>query len=92
MTEKLRALPGRISHEFRVYKLVMKDSRTPKPSKELLMVAFCYAITPVDLVPNFIPVIGYIDDLIIIPTLGFFAVRQVPKEVLAECRGKAEAG
>ena len=92
MIVKLRALPGWISHEFRVYKLVMRDSRTPRLSKVLLMVAFCYAITPVDLIPNFIPVIGYVDDLIIIPTLVFLAVRQVPKEVVAECRGKAEAG
>jgi len=89
MIEKLKALPKKINHEVRVYKLLMKDNRTPKLSKILLMVAFCYAITPLDLIPNFIPVLGYIDDLIIIPILIFIAVRQVPKGVVTECRGKA---
>ena len=48
-----------------------------------------YAFWPLGLIPDFIPVVGYVDDLIIVPTLIFIAVRGVPDEVARECRDRA---
>ena len=67
----------------------MTDDRTGKLSKVLLTLAIGYAVTPVDLIPNLIPVIGFVDDLVIVPMLVCIGYRYTPKEVLAEGRIKA---
>jgi uncharacterized membrane protein YkvA (DUF1232 family) len=48
--------------------------------------AIAYAVSPIDLIPDFIPVVGHLDDVIIVPTLIWIALRLVPKDVIAECR------
>lgn len=75
-----------VSRELRIYWTISQDSRTPTRSKVFLWVAVGYAVWPLGLVPDFIPVIGYIDDIIIVPTLIFIAVRAVPEEVAREAR------
>jgi uncharacterized membrane protein YkvA (DUF1232 family) len=69
-----------------VYQAVLKDSRTPKLTKFFLGLAVAYALNPIDLIPDFIPVLGYLDDLIIIPALIFIAVKLIPRELLQEIR------
>lgn len=71
------------------YKLLLRDPRTPTSSKILLGAALGYAIWPLGLVPDFIPVVGYVDDIIIVPTLVCIAVRRIPDHVVAVCRQKA---
>ena len=78
-----------VARELRVYWLISQDSRTPTRSKVCLWFAVGYAVWPLGLVPDFIPVIGYIDDLIIVPTLIFIAVRAVPDEVSKDARDGA---
>lgn len=78
-----------VARELRVYRLMSKDPRTPTQSKILLWAAVGYAFWPLGLLPDFIPVIGYLDDAIIVPTLIFIAVRGVPAEVARECRQRA---
>lgn len=63
---------------------------TPAFAKLLCGAAVCYALSPIDLVPDFIPFIGYLDDMIILPGLIYMAFRLIPPEVLEECRKKAE--
>ena len=87
----LLTLVALISRELKVYMHLSKDDRTPRASKILLWVAVGYAISPIGLVPDFIPVVGYVDDVIIVPILIFFAVRRVPPGVVAECRSKVIA-
>ena len=83
---RIALLVAWIARELRVYWAISQDSRTPTRSKLFLWAAVGYAVWPLGLVPDFIPVVGYIDDLIIVPTLIFVAVRAVPPEVAKEAR------
>lgn len=70
--------------------LAARHPRTPWYAKVLAATVVAYALSPFDLIPDFIPVIGYLDDLVIVP-LGIAAVlRLVPADVLAECREQAQ--
>ena len=75
--------------EIKIYQLVLKDERTPPWPKQLLAVAIGYAISPIDIIPDFIPVLGLLDDLVIVPTLIWMAVRMIPKNVIEDCRRQA---
>ena len=68
-----------------------KDPRVPWYAKALAAGVVAYAASPIDLIPDFIPVIGYLDDLIIVPLGIMIALKTVPGHVLEECRAKAEA-
>lgn len=88
MLEKLKNIAKKFKDELKVYQLVLRDSRTPKLAKVILGFAVGYFISPIDIIPDFIPIIGQLDDLIIVPTLVILALRLIPKEVIADCRNK----
>jgi uncharacterized membrane protein YkvA (DUF1232 family) len=92
-TEKInrwREKARRLKLEARALRLASKDPRVPWYVKVLVVCLIAYLISPVDLIPDFIPVLGYLDDLILVP-LGFaLAVRLIPREVWLEYRLKAE--
>ena len=52
--------------------------------------AVAYALSPIDFIPDFIPILGYLDDVIIVPGLIALAIRRIPPEIFAECRTQAE--
>ncbi len=85
----LRDTAARIRREAAFLRLVLADRRTPRPAKALLAAALAYLLSPVDLIPDWIPVLGVLDDLLIVPLLVWLAFRMVPREVLADCRVKA---
>jgi uncharacterized membrane protein YkvA (DUF1232 family) len=89
MFKKIRTIGKKLRNEIEVYKLLIKDKRTPKAAKILLGLAMGYFFLPFDLIPDFIPVIGHLDDAIIIPALVFLALKMIPKELVDECRKKA---
>ncbi len=66
------------------------DPRVGCWPKILLGLALAYALSPIDLIPDFIPVLGQLDDLIIVPALVAWAIRSIPPPLLAEARQKAE--
>ncbi len=70
--------------------LALKDNDTPIIAKILAAVTVAYALSPIDLIPDFIPVLGYLDDLIILPALATLTIKLIPKEKFEECRIKAE--
>jgi uncharacterized membrane protein YkvA (DUF1232 family) len=58
--------------------------------KILIFLALAYALSPIDLIPDFIPVIGFLDDILIVPALIYLSLRFIPEEIMLECRLKAE--
>jgi len=81
-----RALKAYVAWHLRYYKMIARDARTPRTPKILLWSAVAYAVSPIGLVPDIIPVVGYLDDVIIVPTLIMIAVKRVPPEVIIDCR------
>lgn len=69
--------------------LASRDPRVPWYAKALAVAIAAYALSPIDLIPDFIPVIGYLDDLILLPLGIWLAVSLIPDEVMAECRANA---
>ncbi len=66
-----------------------RDPRVPWYSRALLFLTLAYALSPLDLIPDFIPVLGLLDDLLILPLGIYLSLRSVPGPVLAECRERA---
>jgi uncharacterized membrane protein YkvA (DUF1232 family) len=70
--------------------LAARDPRTPWYAKLLVAGIVAYALSPIDLVPDFIPVLGYLDDLVLLPLGIFLALKLIPPQVMAECRARAQ--
>ncbi len=84
--QKARAL----KQEIHAIYLCCKDPRTPWYAKTLAGCIVAYTLSPIDLIPDFIPVLGYVDELILLPLAIAGVRRMIPPVVLAECRIKAE--
>jgi uncharacterized membrane protein YkvA (DUF1232 family) len=67
-----------------------RDPRTPRTARALVFFIVAYALSPIDLVPDFIPVLGFVDDVLLLPALIWLAIRMVPPAVLADNRRRAE--
>ena len=70
--------------------LALKDKKTPIAAKIVASVTVAYALSPIDLIPDFIPVLGYLDDVILLPALIALTVRLIPKETMEKNRKLAE--
>lgn len=70
--------------------LACKDSRVPWYARALAAIVVAYALSPIDLIPDVIPIIGYLDDLILVPLGIILVVRMIPPVVLQECREQAQ--
>ncbi len=92
MLERLKSVGRNVKTELKVYRLVLRDRRTPLLAKVLLGLAVGYVLLPFDIVPDFVPVLGQLDDLIIVPALVLLALKLVPREVVEECRESVGGG
>ncbi len=70
--------------------IALRKKETPVPAKILAGLTIAYALSPIDLIPDFIPVLGYLDDLIILPAMVVLTVKFIPTQILLECRTEAE--
>jgi uncharacterized membrane protein YkvA (DUF1232 family) len=86
MMQRLKEIGRRIKEEFDFYQRLQQHPHTPWLAKALLWLAVGYLLLPFDLIPDFLPIIGQLDELVIIPILLYFAVKLTPDAVLAECR------
>ena len=68
-----------------------RDPRTPRNARVLTMLIVAYALSPIDLIPDFIPVLGYLDDLILLPVGIYLVLKLVPAEALADARARAQS-
>ncbi len=87
--ERLKRWARSLKTEVYALYLAYKDPRVPWYARVFAAIVVGYAFSPIDLIPDPIPVLGYLDDLILIPLGVALAVRMIPPEVLAECRERA---
>ncbi|MBC7349705.1 MAG: DUF1232 domain-containing protein [Candidatus Aminicenantes bacterium] len=90
--EKLKARAEALKNEVLALSLALKDRRTPLLAKILIGLTVSYALSPIDLIPDFIPVLGYVDDLIVLPALVALSIKLIPPAVLANCRARVKDG
>jgi uncharacterized membrane protein YkvA (DUF1232 family) len=87
--QRLKASARLLKRDTIALYLAARDPRTPWYAKVLAAVVLAYALSPIDLIPDFIPVLGYLDDLILVPAGIALVLRLVPPEVMADCRERA---
>ena len=88
MLDKLKQIASRLKAEFVFYQRLQKHPQTPRLAKALLWLSIAYVLMPFDLIPDFIPIIGQLDELVIIPTLLYFALKLTSPAIIAECRSE----
>ncbi len=89
--QKWKRQARRLKGETYALYLAYRDPRVPWYAKLLAALVVGYAFCPIDLIPDFIPVLGYLDDLVLVPLGAALALRMIPHPVLVECREKAQA-
>jgi len=87
--DQLRLLAQRLKNETVTLYLAARDPRTPWYAKALIACVVTYALSPIDLIPDFIPVLGYLDDLLLLPMGIYLALKLIPAEVLIDARRRA---
>ncbi len=86
---KWKGYVQRLKQETYALYLACRDPRVPWYARALALLVAAYAFSPIDLIPDFIPVFGYLDDLVLVPLGLMLALRLVPKPVMSECRALA---
>lgn len=90
LSERLRNRARSLKADIPAVFLALKDRETPLPAKLLAGITVAYALSPIDLIPDFIPVLGYLDDLILLPVLVALTIRLIPQEVWEKNKALAE--
>lgn len=79
-----------LKHEIVALSIAYRDSRTPLIAKIGAVCVVAYAVSPIDLIPDFVPVLGYLDDLLLLPIGIWLVLRLIPAEVMADARQQAQ--
>ena len=90
LKQNLKSRATKLVKDIPVVYMALKHKQTPLFAKILAAFTVVYALSPVDLIPEFIPIIGYLDDLILLPILIVWTVKLIPKDVWSECESLAE--
>ena len=86
----LKARARQLKRDVPAVFLALRDKRTPIIAKVIAAITVGYALSPVDLIPDFVPVLGYLDDVILLPALIALTIRLIPAEVFEQCRRDSE--
>lgn len=89
MTERIRTWAAALKRDLAALLLAVRDPRTPLVARIVAAIVVAYALSPIDLIPDFVPVLGYLDDLIIVPLGLALVLRLVPVALMAEYRASA---
>ena len=89
MIARLREQARRLKAEVLALYLAMRDPRTPWLARWIAALVVGYAVSPVDLIPDFVPLLGYLDDLVLLPLGIWLGLRLIPDDVMADCRRRA---
>ena len=89
MLERLRVAAKRLKREVLTLYCAARDSRTPIIARGLALVVVAYALSPIDLIPDFIPVLGLLDDVILVPIGVWLVIKLIPDDVLTDARASA---
>ena len=89
--ERLRKWAERLKQNTYALYIAVRNPRVPRGAKIVASLVLAYALSPIDLIPDFIPVLGLLDDLILVPLGVALVLRMVPKDVWEECRAEAQA-
>ena len=87
---KLKDRAKKLKTDIPAVFLALKEKGTPWYARALAAIVIVYALSPVDLVPDFIPILGYLDDIIILPALIALTVKFIPNDVFEKCKKDAE--
>jgi uncharacterized membrane protein YkvA (DUF1232 family) len=90
MLQHLKQQARRLKAELYALYLAYKDPRVPWYARVVAACVVGYAFSPIDLIPDFVPVLGYLDDLILVPLGIVLAIRLIPPDILGECRLRAQ--
>ena len=90
LSERLQDWAQALRREVVALWFVSRHPETPLAAKLLAVLTVAYAFSPIDLIPDFIPVLGYLDELILVPLAIYLTLRLVPPQVLEECRRHSE--
>lgn len=87
----LKECAGKLKKDIPAVFIALNKKETPVITKIIAGLTVAYALSPIDLIPDFIPVLGYLDDLIILPLMVSLTVRLIPADILEQCRTEAES-
>ncbi|CAH0186406.1 YkvA family protein [Peribacillus sp. Bi134] len=89
MFKKIKTWTGNLKRQIFILYFAFKDERVPWYAKVFTACVVAYAFSPIDLIPDFIPILGYLDDVILVPLGIIIALKMIPKSVLTDCESKA---
>lgn len=92
MLESIKAKAKQLKKQIIVVYLVYMHREVKWYKKAFLLLILIYALSPIDLIPDFVPILGYLDDIVLIPLGIVLAMKMIPKDIWAECRQQAEKG
>ncbi|MDO8304716.1 YkvA family protein [Herminiimonas sp.] len=90
MNEAIKNWARRIKRDAVMLWFARRHPDTPLLAKVICVLAVLYALSPIDLVPDFVPILGYVDDALLLPAMIWLAVRLLPSHVVALCRAQAD--
>lgn len=90
MWQKLKAWASKLKEDIYTLYLASKDPRMPFMAKIIVVLTVAYAFSPIDLIPDFIPILGYLDDLLILPGGIWLSIKLIPKPIVQEYRKLAK--
>lgn len=90
LIEKVKVWAKQLKEDVWALYYAYRDPRVPWYAKVLAIVVVAYAFSPIDLIPDFIPILGFLDDIILLPLGIWLSIQMIPKEVFVECKQKAK--